>query len=90
MSISAREKLYSSIEEVKAVKALLKEADEGLEVISVDGSSAAAAPSKRRKVSVSPSEGVDTGVFSSRQRGCGRRNHRDNTTTTTRIGTRLG
>ena len=47
----AREKLDSSIEEVKAIKALLKEADERWDVISVNGKSAAAAPSKRRKVS---------------------------------------
>jgi hypothetical protein len=55
--------LDSSIEEVKAVKALPKEADERWEVISVNALSAAAAPSKRRKVLVSPTKGVDTSVL---------------------------
>ena len=89
----AREKLDSSIEEVKGVKVLLKEADERWEVICVNGLSAAAAPSKRRKVLVSPSVGVDTGVLQnncppgSRDMVC--KNHHDNTMTTTRIGIRL-
>ena len=42
----------NSIEEVKADKGLLKEADQRWEVIIVEGSSVAAAPLKRRKVSL--------------------------------------